>query len=229
LSLFALASSQAFAAYDVSGIQVGSPLAEQKAAITKINPSYRFSDMIYSTGKIVGVHAVAQKNGVPVDQFLAMQDDSGIVWLAARSQVLEKGERIKPDVFLNSLLEKYGPYTGLRGLSPFSKDEPMWQFDRQGNLYRGPVFQGPCWNIGTMQPIDGDFIVVPHTPNEKCGTVILVATLKDKIDGMILKFSVEIVDIKRMYDEVNAKASAAESKRQQQLDIEKSRNIKPKL
>jgi hypothetical protein len=237
--LFSLAwvANQAFAvAFDVSGIQIGIPLQTQKAAIATINPSYQFSELKYGNGQIVGVEAVAQKNGINTDQFVVLQDGSGIVWLTARAQVLEKGERIKPDIFLDSLIEKYGPYSGLR-----FDYYPVWQFDRQGNLYQGNLSAGPCWDIFNtsiqrmgklrrdLPSFADDSIIIPHKTNSKCGTIIWVTVFKESHDSMISRFSVEIIDVKRIDEEMDAKNTAAKNQKQQQLNEEKSKNIKPKL
>jgi hypothetical protein len=234
LFLLALVTHRASAAFDVSGIQIGLPLATQKDAIANINPSYQLMYITNRTRQIIGIEGVARKNGLIVDQFTVIQDKSGIVRIVARVQALAKGERIKPDIFLNSLVQKYGDYSEL-GKSFNGTDVPQWRFDRQGNLYKGPPFKGPCLKINTsisFQTIgdtSASFIRVPTGVPSDCGTVIWTTGRQDLSDGMMSLFSVEIIDVKHLYDETEAMDSAEKIKKQQQLNEEKSKNIKPKL
>ena len=224
----AFVTNHAGAATDIAGVQIGLPLATQKAIIAKANPSYELKDIKLS-GKTVGINAIAEKEGRVIDQFVAIQNESGIVWFVARAQALEKGARIKSDTLLNSLKDKYGLYT------EFGSVGPMWQFDRQGNIYKGQWVQGPCYaGIGagastTFGQVPGTSIQVPRNFTPKCGTEITTSVLKDSTDGMVSAFAVQIVDAKRMYDELNGKATAEEDQRKQKLEAEKSKDIKPKL
>ena len=229
--LLALVTNQAVAATDIAGVQIGSPLAPQRAIIAKANPSYQLNDIKLTSGKTVGINAIAQKDGRVIDQFVAIQNESGIVWFVARAQALEKGARIKSDTLLNSLKDKYGMYTELS----IGSGGPMWQFDRQGNIYKGQSVQGPCYaGIGagastTFGKVPGTSIQVPSNFTPKCGTQITTSVLKDSTDGMVSAFAVQIVDAKRMYDELNGKATTEENERKQKLEAEKHKDTKPKL
>lgn len=229
--LATLLSGSALAATDIAGITIGAPLSGQRQAIAKVNPSYQLNDIKLANGKTVGVNAIAQNAGRVTDQFVVIQNDSGIVWFVARAQALEKGSRIKPETLLNSLKDKYGMYTELS----IGSGGPMWQFDRQGNIYKGQSVQGPCYaGIGagastTFGKVPGTSIQVPRNFTPKCGTEITTSVLKDSTDGMVSAFAVQIVDAKRMYDELNGKATAEENERKRKLEAEKSKDTKPKL
>jgi len=229
VSLLAFVATQAIAAMDIAGVQIGLPLSTQKAAITKANPSYQLTDIKLTTGKTAGITAIAKKDGKVIDQFVAIQNDAGIVWFVARAQELEKGARIKPEVLLNSLKDKYGTYTELSGGS----GGPMWQFDRQEKIYQGQhSTQGPCYagiGAGASTNIPGTSISVPSKFTPTCGIEIETDVHKDSADGMVSAFTVRIVDAKRMYDELNGKATAKENERKQRLEAEKTSNVKPRL
>ena len=81
-SLLALVATQASATADIAGVQIGSPLSTQKTAIAKANPAYQLNDIKLTNGKIVGVNAIAQKDGRVTDQFVVVQNDAGIVVLS---------------------------------------------------------------------------------------------------------------------------------------------------
>lgn len=59
--LLALVTNQAVAATDIAGVQIGSPLAPQRAIIAKASPSYQLNDIKLTSGKTVGINAIAQK------------------------------------------------------------------------------------------------------------------------------------------------------------------------
>jgi hypothetical protein len=220
-------SAQSFAAPDIAGVQIGAPLSAQKKEIEKANPSYQISDIRLTNGKTIGVKAIAEKNGKQVDQFVAIQNDAGVVWFVARSQVLEQGSRIKYETLLDSLKEKYGMYTDISA----GTGGPVWYFDRQGKIYQGGG-KNPCSRgviTGSYRQVPGTTISVPSRFTETCGTEITSGIGKDSKDGMVNAFSVTIVDEKRMYDELNGKSVAEENERRRKLEDEKSKNVKPKL
>lgn len=231
ISVLTFAATQAIAANDIAGVQIGSPLSTQRTVIAKANPSYQLNDVKLTTGKIVGINAIAQKDGRIIDQFVVIQNDAGIIWFVARAQALEKGARIKPETLLNSFKEKYGPYADISTGS----GGPIWQFDRQGKIHLGQYIQGPCYaGIGagastTFGKVPGTAIQVPRNFTPRCGTEITSYVRKDSTDGMVSAFSVQIVDAKRMYDELNGKSAVEENERKQKLEAEKSKDIKPKL
>jgi hypothetical protein len=221
VSLLAFAAMPAVAAPDIGGIQVGSTLAQTKTAIAKLNPSYRISNILDSDRKIVGVHAVYEKSGKILDQFQAIQEESGVVWFISRSQMPEKGTRLNPKTVTEALIKKYGEkYTHLSG------DEPTYEYDRQGKLHKGLYPVGPC-SVGSSTSMGG--VMVPTTFSSTCGLHIKTTVATDSSDGMVYHYAVSVADVARVYDSLNKPKQAAESERKRQLDAEKARNLRPNL
>ena len=217
----------ALAANDIAGVAIGSSFNDQRAKIAQINPAYKLTDIKLTSGKTAGVNAQVESNGRVVDQFVALQDDSGTIWFVGRAQALEPGARIKPDVLVNSMVEKYGTYTELT----LGGGGPTWQFDRQGKRYQGGAAQGPCaGTIGSarsMGRVIAAPITVPQTFSPKCGIEINTWTLQN--EGMVSAFSVQIIDAKRMYDQLTKQGNAEEAARQKALEAEGAKGTKPKL
>ncbi|MCA1324924.1 hypothetical protein [Herbaspirillum sp. alder98] len=217
----------ALAANDIAGVAIGSSFNDQRAKIAQINPAYKLTDIKLTSGKTAGVNAQAESNGRVVDQFIALQDDAGVIWFVGRAQALEKGARIKPDVLVNSMVEKYGTYTELS----IGSGGPTWQFDRQGKRYQGGAAHGPCGNtVGGSAPMGkviASPILVPQSFSPKCGIEIL--TWAQQNDGMVASFSVQIADAKRMYDQINKQTNAEEAARQKAMEAEGAKGNKPKL
>ncbi len=227
----AMLTGQAIAAQDIAGVQIGIPFLPQKNLIAKANPGYQLNDIKFSNGKTVGINAIAQKDGRVVDQMVVIHNDAGVVWFIGRAQAPEKGSRIKLDTLLSSLKEKYGQYSDLS----LGSGGPSWQFDRQGALFQGSAQSAPCYTgIGagastSFGKVPGTSIEVPRNFAPKCGVKISTSVLKDSTDGMVSAFSVQIIDAKLMYDELNAKDTNAETERKKQLESEKAKDNKPKL
>jgi hypothetical protein len=222
-----LCAGSALAANDISGVAIGSSFNDQRAKIAQINPAYKLTDIKLTSGKTAGVNAQAEIQGRVVDQFVALQDDSGAIWFVGRAQALEAGSRIKPDVLINSMVEKYGSYTELM----IGSGGPTWQFDRQGKRYQGGGAQGPCaGTVGSgrsMGKVIATAIIVPQTFPEKCGIEIL--TWAHQNEGMVSAFSVQITDSKRMYDQLTKKNNAEEAALQKAREAESAKGNKPKL
>lgn len=222
-----LCTLPALAANDIAGVAIGSSFKDQRAKIAQINPAYKLTDIMLRSGKTAGVNAQAESNGRVVDQFVALQDDAGVIWFVGRAQALEKGARIKPDVLVNSMVEKYGTYSELS----IGSGGPTWQFDRQAKRYQGGAAQGPCGSsVGGSAPMGkviGTPILVPQTFSPKCGIEILSWTLQN--EGMVSSFSVQIADSKRMYDQINKQDNADEAARQKAIEAESAKGNKPKL
>lgn len=228
----ALAPTSIFAATDISGIQLGQSFPAVKELVKKVNPAYELNDIKWSDGKLGGLNATVKRKGYVVDQFVVLQNKAGKVWFVGRAQQLEKGARVKPDVLLDSLKEKYGPYTELSTGS----GGPSWNFDRNGKLYQGPTTQGPCYGglgTGSIMPLGQNVMGVNISPprdfTQKCGMEITSGMATDLTDGMVNSFGVRLIDSKSMYDELNGQAVTEETKRNQQLQNEKAKNVKPQL
>lgn len=165
-----------------------------------------------------------------MDQFVAIQNDAGIVWYVGRGQVLDKGVIIKTETLVNSLKEKYGPYTEIS----LGSNGPMRQFDRAGNIFHGKPIQGPCYTGLTagastsFGQIPGLSVTIPKVFSQECSVNIRTTLRKDN-DGMVSAFGVEIIDAGRMYDVLNGKKQATEAERKRQLEAERARDAKPKL
>lgn len=215
-------------ATDVSGIKVGVPLAAQRDAIAKINPNYQLNDIKLANGKLLGVLATARKDGTLVDHFLAVQDDDGTVWYVERGQEYAKGERIRKDVLLNSLKDKYGQeYTDVRW-----DYAPQWEYDRHNNLYKG--IRGPCADLENsyIGRIEGFNVSVPTSFTESCGLKIETSMSFDSEDAdMVSRFVISITDPKHQYDVLSSRAAKeeADEKARKQRLLESEKANKPKL
>lgn len=212
--LLAAIAGPALAASQLDGIQTGLPLAQQMEAIAKLNPAYRVSEIKPIKGQIKGVQAVVEKNGRVTDNFVALEDASGIVWFIGRARALEPGERMKQDALVDTLMAQYGHYTDL------TAGFPRWQFDRDGNLYQGPPIKGPCYGgfghgvvaVGRRVAGFGEGMTAPKTFSATCGAEIRTAIRKAS-GGMVAAYSVRVVDARRMYDQLHPKTAPARHKK----------------
>lgn len=225
IALFLLVSKD-IVAQDIAGIKIGDSFSAQKSLITKANSDYQLTDITLTDGSTIGIKAIAQKNGKATDYMLMLHNSSDIVWFIGRAQVFEKGSRINPDTLYSSLKEKYGSFSD-------ASSDPAWYFDRQGKLLPESAAIAPCIMLGLpTQPfanLRGATISVPNSFSPKCGVIINTHIVKDRTDDMVSEFSVEIIDNKRMFDELKAKNTNIENERKTQLEKEKTNNNKPKL
>lgn len=232
-ALAVLSCTTAFAADDIAGVAIGSSLSAAKDAISKANPNYKLSPLMLKSGKEGGVTAVtldrmpgtgAINAGGPSDEFAALQNDSGKVWFLARVQRLAEGARIKKDILLTSVTEKFGKPSG-QAMMDYGF---IWQFDRAGKQYFGSG-SGPCESMlraGSNLP--GVTVGAPHMFSPTCGKLITVFATQQP-DGMIPHYVVSIIDAKAMFDEINARdAQAAADQRKKLLD-EQAKGVKPKI
>ena len=222
-------------AMDISGVQLGDSLANAKSAIANANSKFSMSPLKLTNGKEAGVIAVTAERipgrgitdaGGPSDEFVALQDESGKVWFLARSQRLVQGSRIKIDVLIASLKEKFGEPSGeipiLSGLGR------KWEFDRNGKQYVGPAGKGPCATISLSDSIPGTTISAPHSFSPNCGKLI-TATTGSVIEGMISHYTLNVIDAQSMYDQLNAREAQAEKERKKKLEQEKAQGTKPNI
>ena len=232
-SLATLTCLTAMAADDISGVTLGSSLADAKEAIAKASPNLKLSPLMLRSGNEGGVTAVSAdlipEAGVgsvkrPSDEFAVLQTDSGKVWFIARVQRLEQGARIKTDTLEASLAEKFG-----KPSSPDLGYGLVWQFDREGKQYFGPGTAGPCDGImrgGSNLP--GVTVGAPESFSPKCGKLIVVSTTKQP-DGMVPYYTVSLIDAKTIFDELAARDAQAETERVKKLSDEQAKGVKPKL
>lgn len=232
-SLATLTCLTAMAADDISGVTLGSSLADAKEAIAKASPDLKLSALMLRSGNEGGVTAVSAdlipEAGVgsvkrPSDEFAVLQTGSGKVWFIARVQRLEQGARIKTDTLEASLTEKFG-----KPSSPGLGDGFSWQFDREGKQYFGPDTAGPCDSMrrgGSDLP--GVTVGAPESFSATCGKLITVSTTEQP-DGMVPYYKVSLIDVKTMFDELAARDAQAEAERAKKLADEKANDVKPKL
>jgi hypothetical protein len=228
-SFLVFASESAWAAPDISGIAVGEDYATAKAAIMKINPSYKFDDIVHGSimggnQKIIGTLARIRKAGVDVDRFGIMKNNSDVVWFVTKTQRFEAGSRPQYNSIYSSLREKYGKNMDVFSVPGNSNIVVfMLQIDQQGKVYSGPANQGPCHGMQEESLYDDDSFLKPVFFPPKCGIFIRSIMLKDN-DGMVSTFSISISDAKIMHDGLPPQAA---QERERQLNAEKAKNIKP--
>jgi hypothetical protein len=220
-----LASGSAWAAPDISGIAIGEDYATAKAAIAKMNPSYKFTTEVTSGNdadrKVVGVIAEAKGNAGGLDQFVIMKNDAGVVWFVAKYQVFEKGDRPRYKGIGDALIKKYGKETKFDN-SVYKNY--YWMYDREGKLSRIASDKGPCGDglgYGAQS-----FIDAPQSFSSKCG-MFMKAFVSVTQDGMVDRLGIKIADIKIMYDELHMKSSQATQEQERQLNAEKAENVRP--
>lgn len=232
-ALTVLASTATLAADDISGVTIGSSLAEAKEAIAKANPDYAITPLMLTNGKAAGVTAKTDTlmmstgtnhPGGPSDEFAALLNDAGKVWFVARVQRLDKGGRIEVNTFKNALIEKFGPPSdntviGAMGLT--------WQYDRNGKQWTGSG-SAPCQGNGTITPIPGVSVTAPRSFSPRCGKIISVRAAK-QTDNMVASYTLSITDAKGMFDELSARDANEEATRKQKLADEQAKAVKPKI
>jgi hypothetical protein len=229
--LAALALSLSFSAYaapDVSGIELGSAFSAARPLMMKANAGYEITDL-KRNGKVAGYSALFVKDGAPVDQLVVLQNAAGAVWFVARAQRLAQGERIKHETLLATLRAKYGPESGIS----LGSNGPSWQFNRAGALFKGDPSTGPCVGLVSGSPamvgkVPSANINVPSNYPAGCSTSVNAPLVVDQ-DGMVTHFSLHLIDVKAAYDELSGNEAAAKTEHQRKLEAERARDVKPKL
>jgi hypothetical protein len=232
-SLAALTCLTAKAADDISGVTLGSSLADAKEAIVKANPDFKLTPLMLRSGNEGGVTAVTPdlvpEAGVgsverPAEEFAVLQTEAGKVWFIARVQRLEQGARIKTDTLEASLTEKFG-----KPSSPGTSYGYVWQFDREAKQYFGPEHQGPCESMMRgVSNLPGVTVGAPESFSPTCGKLITVSTSAQP-DGMVPYYKIFLIDVKTMFDELAERDAQAEADRLKKLSDEQAKGVKPKL
>lgn len=233
--LTTLTCTAVLAADDISGVALGSSLAVAKEAIAEANPNFKFSPLMLRDGKEAGVTAVTAdrlkgtgttNSGGPSDEFAALQNDSGKVWFIARVQRFEDGSRIKTEALKAALTEKFGKPSSITQMLMLGLD---WQYDRDGKQYFGPLSAGPCKDMqSTSTNIPGVSVPAPRSFSPTCGKIIQVGA-SEQPDEMVPHYTVSIIDVKSMFDELAARDAKAEADRSKKLSDEQAKNVKPKI
>jgi len=211
--------------HDIAGIKIGLPLSTQRAAIAKLNPGYQIKNL---TGDFTGLEARAYGNsGSVTDQFLALQNDAGIVWYIARVQAADSEDSyFLKEALDKSLTEKYGVEPGHLSFGGY-----YWSFDREGNrhtLNNCIISRG--YKLEWQETI-GESLTrfVPNSFSGNCGSVIEaayrdVARERERLSGLYIS----MYDAKGMYDKLAAESAAAAKERERLHNeaVEKARNAK---
>ena len=141
--LLTLFPGSIYAVNDIAGVEIGTPIEGKKPFIIQANPSYEIQETNKSS-KSKCIQAISKKDRVIKDMFVICSNNDGLIWFVGRNQVLDEGSRIKPDIFLSSLKEKYGKtYTTYQDDDRFY----IWQTDRNGKAYDGNAKYGPCHGV----------------------------------------------------------------------------------
>ena len=233
--LATLTCTAVLAADDISGVALGSSLAVAKEAIAEANPNFKLSPLMLRDGKEAGVTAVTadrlkgtgiSNSGGPSDEFAALQNDAGKVWFIARVQRFEDGSRIKTEALKAALTEKFGKPSNITQMMSLGL---VWQYDRDGKQYFGPSSEGPCKGVRSASSnIPGVSFPAPQSFSPTCGKIIEVGA-SEQPDEMVPHYTVSIIDVKSMFDELAARDANAEADRNKKLSDEQAKNVKPKI
>lgn len=233
-------AASAIAAPDIAGVGVGAPLASYKALMQKANPQFQFQEIKTTSGKVAGIEGIAFDDKFKkyiTDQFVALQDDEGVVWFVGRAVKMQNSSSyILRENFLSSLVEKYGPPTS--GDPRASIALPTWLWDRNGNFLpkkKDDVCSSfyvralDSMNISKLQN-EGLVLTLPKTYQSTCGMMVDVSiSAGGRIDGkeLISGYAVQIIDVKRKFAEIERKKAATQSESQKKFEGVKEN--KPKL
>ncbi|QCI10759.1 hypothetical protein E6B08_04780 [Pseudomonas putida] len=228
-----LTSTATLAADDISGVAIGSSLAEAKAAIAEANANYEITPLMLTNGQEAGVTAKtndlmpwtgSNNAGGPSDEFAALLNDAGKVWFVARVQRFDKGGRIKLDALKEALIEKFGQPSGTTKIGTLGFN---WQYFRDGKQWTGSGV-APCQGNGTTTTIPGVSVTAPRSFSPKCGKIVSVHAATQP-DMMVPYYTITITDAKGMFDELAARDAKEEADRKQKLADEQAKAVKPKI
>lgn len=232
--LAAFTSTAALAADDISGVVLGSSLAQAKEAIAKANADYQINPLMLTNGQEAGVTGRTQdrmpgtgfnNSGGPSDEFAALINDEGKVWFVSRAQRFDKGGRIDLEALKAALVEKFGEPSdhtiiGAQGYT--------WQYYRDGKQWKPGSDVAPCQGNGTSSTIPGVTMTAPRSFNPKCGKIVSVSAATQS-DHMVPYYTISITDMKSMFDELSARDAKEEADRKQKLADEQAKAVKPKI
>ncbi len=210
---FSSATFAAKPATDISDIQLGSSFASVKPLLAKINPNYQIKEDKES------IMAFVNKDNNP-DLFLIGKNKKDLVFFIARSQTLDQGKRIKKETLIQAIEEKYGKPTEV------SSDMIMWEFDQNGSLNS----EEKCHFGANKKRFDMKaYTIIPNVSGfkleENCSRRYYLNIQEDsEAPGMISAFSVQLIDINFMLEELRQ----AELEKQKVIEQEAKTN-KPKL
>lgn len=226
-------------AINLCEVKIGSKIHDQKEKIKEINKNYILSE--YKIKNRIYIDASYKKNDFEYDYFTVSSDDNGVVIFIARKQKFQIGERIKPEIFLETLSNKF---INLGKFLPYpdkyldkNKKGYMLQIDYNGESYQGQIKNGPCWNVGfvpysfmrsKMHGID-EIMFVPNKINEKCGISIRAVINEDESTGLIDFYEISIFDNKKIFDEYRQKEIEEDIERKKIIDLEVLKINKPSL
>lgn len=219
----------------VAGIQLGVASSNAKEVMTSVQPPLAIKDLKLAQG-IVCHQAFGTLN-------LSPQRHSGVnigvcfypdnkVWFVGKSEHFEAGFRPTVSASLDALKEKYGQPSSLEESEMgFELD---WQFDRDGNQYKGPPRNGPCRSqlqrpsgLTFQHPDSRLTISAPRGFYRKCG-IVISASLYAR-EGMIDLLYVNAYDSASQFDANEAAKARDKEDKKQRLDEEMSKAIKPGL
>lgn len=226
-------------AINLCGVKIGSKIHDQKEKIKEINKNYILSE--HNIQNRIYIDASYKKNDLENDYFTVVSNDNGVIIFIARKQKFQIGERIKPEIFLDTLSNKF---INLGKFLPYpdkyigeNKKGFILQVDNNGEFYQGLTENGPCWNVGSvpymfmrskMHGID-EIMHVPNRINDKCWISIRVIINEDKSTGLIDFYEISIFDNKRLFNEYNQKEIKEDLERKKKIDLEVIKLNKPSL
>jgi hypothetical protein len=172
--------------FDIANIKLGDAFSNSKAKIKTINPKYEI------TQKDEIILGIEGKRPYSIDEFAIAKDANGKVWLVSRYQALEGSNRIKADVFFESIFQKYGQPSE-EGMMSYS-----WYYDRNGKqFFPKKSFESHICKVALAE-VRG---ILP-TPSDTCGKIIRVSF--QQIGDFITEFSVGIANHKDRYDQISS-------------------------
>ncbi len=206
---------------DIGGLALGLPIEDAQAAMTNINPDYKFREL-KSGGKLLGVVGQEVRNdGHTLDAMFVLASGDGKVAQLSRYQRPESGNRVMIDGLKQALAEKYGDH--MVAAEDAISSTFYWQQFRDGS-FSDTLHQ--CSDTdGTIQAGNAT-IRYTDTFLEECTRKVVVSAVYDK-HGLVDRFTVHVSDDGKQYDELNG--VIVEQKEQSAQERDGAKSNKPKL
>src|SRR3546814_212133 len=162
---------------DIGGMALGLPIQDAQAAMSQINPDYKFREL-KSGGKLLGlVGQQVRSDGHTLDAMFVLAAGDGKVAQMSRYQRPETGDRVMIEGLKQSLSKKYGPHmvTSGGGISNIF----YWQQFRDGS-FSDKLHQ--CSDMGGTIKAGNATIRYTDEFQQECTKKVVVAAVYDEQD-----------------------------------------------
>lgn len=217
-------------ANDISGVRIGSTLAEASIAIKRANKAFVMKPIKYDTGLVAGVTGIIgpgerERNERAADEFAVLQDERGKVWFVGRYQRMVPGSRVSMEALLASLTQKFGAPALRRAPGRVGAESYAWDTDRSGMRIDPSERDSPCDGIDFARPpIAGTNIRQPIGFPGNCGKRIALAEV-DEENGLVRKFTLQVIDATAATHAINVR----QMRRDAELERERRNGNKPQI